>query len=103
MKIKMFVNWDSEEIMTKAEADATLASKLGDKADYEDYRGTYFNDIIEEWLDEILQVHSSEYYTKIFDLTAEQRAELEAKCRESFEEQVKADFFNDWEEIEIEV
>ena len=102
MKVKLFVDWDRAVIMNQKEGETELASQLNDKDNYEDYRGTYLNDIIEDWFNNQI-VHSSEYYKKIFDLSAEERAEIEAKCRKSYEEYIKDDFFNDWDEVEIEV
>lgn len=103
MKIKIYVDWVGNRIMNQKEGEEKLASQLNDNLNYEDYRGTYFNDIIGNWLKNHPTVHHSEYYKKLFDLSAEERAEIEAKCRESYKEQVEEDFFDDWEEIEIEV
>jgi hypothetical protein len=103
MKIKIFVDWTGARIMNQKEGEAELASQLNNKDDYEDYRGTYLNDIIEDWLKKKPEVHYSEFYKKLFDLSAEERAEIEAKCRESYKEQVEEDFFDDWEEFEIDV
>ena len=103
MKVKIFVDWSRQEIMNQKEGEEKLASHLKDQADYEDYRTDYLNDIIEDWLKKHPTTHYSEFYKKIFDLSAEERAEIEAKCRESYKEQVEQDFFDDWEEVEIEV
>lgn len=102
MKVKLFVDWNRAVIMNQKEGEAELASLLNDKDNYEDYRGTYLNDIIEDWFKD-KPIHHTEYYKKIFDLSAEERAEIEAKCRASYEEYAKDDFFNDWDEVEIEV
>jgi hypothetical protein len=103
MKIKIFVDWTGARIMNQKEGEAELASHLNDKDNYEDYRGTYLNDIIEAWLKNHPTTHYTEFYKKLFELSAEERAEIEAKCRESYKEQVEEDFFDDWEEMEIEV
>lgn len=102
MKIKIFVDWEDGKIMNQKEGEAELASQLNDKDNYEDYRGTYLNDIIEEWFKN-KPFHHTEYYKKIFELSAEERAEIEAECRKSYEEYTKEDFFGDWEEVEIEI
>ena len=103
MKIKVFVNWNDKEIISQKESEVKLASCLKDQDSYKDYHDTYLDDIIEEWLDDKNEVHLSEYYKKIFELSAEERAEIETKCRNRYEEQVKQDFSNDWDEVEIEV
>ena len=103
MKVKIFVDWVGSRIMNQKEGEAELASHLNDKDNYKDYRGAYLEDVIKDWLDNKKEVHFSEYYKKLFDLSAEERAEIEAKCRESYEERIKQDFEDDWEEIEIEV
>ena len=103
MKVKIFVDWRNQEIMNQKEGEAELASHLNNKDNYEDYRGAYWEDIIKDWLDDKKEVHFSEYYKKIFDLSAEERAEIEAKCRKNYEEQVKQDFSDDWDEVEIEI
>ena len=103
MKVKIFVNWEANRIMNQAEGEALLASRLSDENDYDDYRGCCLNDIVEEWLKNHPTTHHSEFYKKLFDLTAEERAEIEAKCRESFKEQVEDDFFDDWDEVEVDI
>ena len=103
MKIRVFVDWSRQEIMNLKEGEAELASHINDKDNYEDYRGTYLNDILEDWLKNHPTVHYSEFYKKLFCLSAEERAEIEAKCRENYEACVTEDFFCDWEEVEIEV
>ena len=103
MKVKIFVNWSKREIMTEKEGETELASRLNDQDSYKDYRGDYLDDIIKDWLDDKKEVHCSEYYKKIFELSAEERAEIEAKCRKGYEEQIKEVFFDDWEEITLEV
>lgn len=103
MKIKIFVDWTGARIMNQKEGEAELTSRLNDKEDYESYRADYLNDIIEEWLKKHPAVHYTEYYKKLFELSAEERAEIEAKCRKWYEEQIKEDFYADWEEFEIDV
>ena len=103
MKVKLFVDWNRAMIMNQKEGEAELASQLNDKDNYENYRGDYLNDIIEDWLKKKPEVHYSEFYKKLFDLSAEERAEIEAKCRESYKEQVEDDFSNDWDEVEIDI
>jgi hypothetical protein len=103
MKVKLFVDWNGALIMNQKEGEEKLASLLKNKEDYEYYRSDYLNDIIEDWLKKHPTVHYSEFYKKLFDLSAEERAEIEAKCRESYEEYIKDDFFNDWDEVEIDV
>ena len=103
MKVKIFVDWSKQEIMNQKEGEEELASHLKDQIGYEYYRTDYLNDIIEDWLKKHPTTHYSEFYKKIFDLSAEERAEIEAKCRESYKEQIEQDFFDDWEEVEIDV
>lgn len=103
MKVKIFVNWSRRVIMNQKEGEAEFASYLNDKIRYEEYRSTYLDDIIKEWLDDKKEVHISEYYKKIFELSAEERAEIETKFRESYEENVKEEFSDDWDEVEIEI
>lgn len=103
MKVKIFVDWSEREIMTEKQGEAELASQLNDKNNYEDYRGDYLDDIIKDWLDDKKTVHCSEYYKKIFELSAEERAEIENKCRKDYEERIKEDFSNDWEEITLNI
>ena len=103
MKIKIFVDWSRQEIMNQKEGEAKLASHINDKDNYEDYRRDYLNDIIEGWLKKKPEIHYSDFYKNLFDLSAEERAEIEAKCRENYEACVTEDFFCDWEEVGIEV
>lgn len=102
MKVKIFIDWSRQEIMNQKEGEAELALLLKNQDDYKNYRGDYLSDIIEEWF-ENKPIHSSEYFKEIFDLSAEERAEIEAKCQKSYEESVKETFSNDWEEITIEI
>lgn len=103
MKVKLFVDWSRQVIMNQKEGEAEFASYLNDKIRYEEYRETYLNEIIEDWLKHNLTTHYSEFYKKLFDLSAEERAEIEAKFRESYEENVKEEFSDDWDEVEIEI
>ena len=103
MKVKIFVDWSRQEIMNQKEGEAELASHLNDKDKYEAYRSDYLNEIIEDWLKHQPAVHYSEYYKKIFELSAEERAEIEAEFRKNFKEQIEEDFSDDWEEVEIEI
>ena len=103
MKVKIFVDWSRQEIMSQAEGEALLASQMRDQENYADYRCDCLDDIIEEWLGSKIEVHHSEYYRKLVDLTAEEREELEAKCREEYQAQVESDFFEDWDEVWVEV
>ncbi len=103
MKVKLFVDWNRAVIMNQKEGEEKLASRLKDQTDYEYYRSDYLNDIIEDWLKNHPTAHYSEFYKKLFDLSAEERAEIETKCRNSYEEYTKDDFFNDWDEVEIEI
>jgi hypothetical protein len=103
MKVKLFIDWVGNRVMSLAEGEAELALHINDKDNYEDFRYSYLNDIIEEWLKNHPTVHHSEFYRKLFDLTEAERAEIEAKCRENYEACVTEDFFSDWEEVEVEV
>ena len=103
MKVSLFIDWSRQEIMSQAEGEELLASQKHDEGDYADYRGSYLNDIIEEWLKNHPTVHYSEFYAKLFDLTEAERAEIEAECRKGYEEQVESDFYEDWDEVRVEV
>ena len=103
MKVKIFVDWVGSRIMNQAEGEALLASQISDEGNYADYRGEYLNDIIEAWLKKHPTTHYSEFYKKLFDLTAEERAEIEAMCREDYKAQIEGDFFSDWDEVWVEV
>ena len=103
MKVKIFVDWVGNRIMNQAEGEKLLASQISDQESYEDYRGEYLNDILEDWLKGKKDVSYSEFYKKLFDLTAEERAEVEELCRAEYKEQIESDFFSDWDEVWVEV
>lgn len=99
MKVKLFIDWVGNRIMNQAEGEELFSSLLHDEESYADFRCDCLDDIIEEWLGGKIEVHHSEYYRKLVDLTEAERAEIEAMCRLDYRTQVENDFAEDWVEV----
>ena len=100
MKVNIFVDWHEEEILTEKEYKERLDKVLADKEQYRDYECDYLEEHIEEWLDEH---HCSRTFKNVFHFSEEERKEILDVCRKGYEETVKQNFSEDWDEIEIEI
>ena len=100
MKVKIFVNWRDETIITEKEYKDRLAEALADKEDYRYYEQDYLAEHIKDWLDEH---HCSHTLDHVFHMSERERKEVLDMCRKGYEETVEQNLSEDWEEIEIEI
>lgn len=101
MKIKLYVNWKDEEILTEKEYRKTENKHLIDADDFNDYKNDYLNDEIEDYM----RTHPSYYsnYDTVFNFTEEDRNKILDNLRKHYEEDVKRNLKEDYEEVEFEV
>lgn len=100
MKVKIFVDWREEKIITEAQAKEQLAEIKADKDNFQDYKIDFLQDAIEEWLD---KHHCTKTFADVFNLAESEKKEILNTLRKWYEDSIESDFHSDWEEIEIEV
>ena len=100
MKVKIFMDWRNETILTETEYKGRLIEALVDKEDYRYYETDYLEEHIKEWLD---KHHCTHTLKDVFQMSEKERNEILNMCRNGYEEMVEQNFAADWEEIEIEV
>ena len=100
MKVNVYVNWRDEEIITEKEYKAKLKEIKEDKDIFDDYKGFYLNDYIEEFIDNSCYIKNLE---TVFNFTEAERKEILNEIKEGYENQVEEDMNDDWEEVEIEI
>ena len=100
MKVFVYVNWREEEIITEKEYKAKIKEVKEDKENFDDYRVSCLNDYIEEFID-----HSSHplTYETVFNFTEAERQKILDNIKEGYEGQVEEEFFEEWEEVEIDI
>ena len=100
MKVKIYVDWSKEEIITEKDYKDRLAEAKADKQDYGYYETDYLSEHIENWLDEH---HCSHSLADVFNMSERERKEVLDMCRKGYEEQIEQNFGDDWDECEFEV
>ena len=66
MKVKVYVDWQNEEIITEKDYKDRLAEAKADKQDYGYYETDYLSEHIEDWLDEH---HCSHSLADVFNMS----------------------------------
>ena len=100
MKIKVYVDWTNSRILTEKEYKDRLSVAMADKEEYRYYEQDCLEECIKEWLN---KHNLFETFQAVFHLHENSKKEILKMCRESYEDQVKQDFSEDWEEVEIEI
>lgn len=89
MKINVYVNWKSMQVMSGAEALVYLAKCADDYSKNDGYFG--------DWLDE------NYTHTELWYMSDESRAEAEKNFQEACMEWAREDFERTWDRREIEI
>ena len=88
MTIKMYVNWDNEDILTKSEYEAKIKAEALEMSEEDEA----FEDFAEERY----------HYKELFDLNEDEKETVKAEFLEWCEGRVEANYYHDYEEIEKE-
>ena len=100
MKVIVYANWEEEEIITEKEYKEKIEEIKKDKESFYDYKSSYLNDYIEEFID------NSPYrlsFETVFNLTEAERQKILDDIREGYETQAEEDLSEEWEEVEIDI
>ena len=100
MKVIVYVNWKEEEIITEKEYKEKIKEVKKDKENFNDYKSSYLNDYIEEFIDR------SRYplnFETVFNLTEAERQKILDEIKEGYENQVEEELSEEWEEVEIDI
>lgn len=100
MKVKVYVDWRNEEIITEKEYKDRVAVAKANKQGYGYYKSDYLSEHIEIWLDEH---HCTHTLDSVFNMSEEERKEVLDMCRKGYEECIDSDFESDWDEVEFEI
>ena len=100
MKVIVYVNWREEEIITEKEYKAKIKEVKEDKENFDDYRVSYLNDYIEEFIDKSPYVKNFE---TVFNFTEAERQKILDEIKEGYENQVEEELSEEWEEVEIDI
>ena len=100
MKVNVYVNWKEEELITEKEYKEKIKEVKEDKANFDDYKSSYLDNYIEEFIDRSPYVKSFE---TVFNFTEAERQKILDEIKEGYEVQVEEVFSDDWEEVEIDI
>ena len=100
MKVVVYANWREEEIITEKEYKEKIKEVKKDKENFDDYKSSFLDDYIEEFIDRSPYVKSLE---TVFNLTEAERQKILDELKEGYENQVEEDFSDEWEEVEIDI
>lgn len=100
MKVIIYVSWKDEEIFTEKDYKEKIKEVKEDKENFDDYKGSYLNDYIEDFIDK--SPYPKNFET-VFNLTETERQKILDEVKEGYEIQVEEDFSDDWEEVEIDI
>ena len=100
MKVIVYVNWRDEEIITEKEYKEKIKEIKEDKENFEDYKNSYLNDYIEDFID---KSPYPKYFETVFNFTEVERRTILDDVKEGYENQVEQDMEDDWEEVEIDI
>ena len=100
MKVVVYVNWREEEIITEKEYKAKIKEVKEDKENFDDYRVSYLNDYIEDFIDASPYIKNFE---TVFNFTEADRQKILEDIREGYENQVEEELSEEWEEVEIDI
>ena len=100
MKVIVYANWEEEEIITEKEYKEKIEEIKTDKENFNDYKSSYLNDYIEEFID------NSPYplsFETVFNLTEAERQKILDEIKKGYETQAEEDLSEEWEEVEIDI
>ena len=100
MKVDVYVNWREEEIITEKEYKEKIKEVKKDKENFDDYKSSFLNDYIEEFIDKSPYVKNFE---TVFNFTEADRQKILEDIREGYENQVEEELSEEWEEVEIDI
>ena len=100
MKVFLYVNWREEEILTEKGYKEKINETKNDKENFNDYKSSYLNDYIEEFID---RSPYPKNFETVFNLTETERQKILGEIKEGYEIQVEEDFSDEWEEVEIDI
>ena len=100
MKVVIYVKWKYEEIITEKEYKEKVDEIKKDKENFDDYKNSYLNDYIEEFIDK------SPYppnFETVFNFTEAERQKILDEIKEGYERQVEEDLSDEWDRVEIDI
>ena len=100
MKIIVYVNWSDEKIITEKEYKEKIKKIKKDKENFDDYKNSYLNDYIEDF---IAKSSYLRLFETVFNFTDTERQKILDELKEGYENQVEQDLSEEWEEIEIDI
>ena len=100
MRVIVYANWEEEEIITEKEYREKIKEMKKDKENFDDYKSTYFNDYIENFIHESSYISSFE---TVFNFTETERQKILDEIKEGYETQVEEDLSYEWEKVEIDI
>ena len=92
MKVKVFVNWGTQDVRTEQDLEKDIKERAVDI--YED------TDFFDDFLEEEFRNFS---WAEIFEMTAETKEKILAKWKDRSKESAANEIGEDWEEFELEV
>ena len=101
MTIKVFINWDKQEVLTETAYKAKMVEVKADEDNFEDYVNDWLEDEIDDYIK--FTLHEIPRASTIFNLDEDDRQKIMGNLRKSYEVQCEEDMEHDWEEFEIEV
>lgn len=100
MKVIVYVNWKDEEIITEKDYKEKIKEIKKDKENFDDYKSSYLNDYIEEFID---RSPYAKNFETVFNFTETERQKILDEIKEGYEIQVEEDLSDEWEEVEIDI
>ena len=100
MKVFVYANWREEEIITEKEYKEKIKATKQDKETFDDYKSSYLNDYIEEFIDRSPYIKNFE---TVFNFTEAERQKILDEVKEGYETQIEEDYSEEWDEIEIDI
>ena len=101
MKIKVYVSWREEEVLTEKQREEKVKEWKASETNFEDFKAEWLNDKLETYVEE--HYRYKEPYVAIFDLSDEERKAIIEELYKNYEEAVIDDFDREYEEFESEV
>ena len=100
MKVIVYANWRDEEIITEKEYKEKIKEMKKDKENFDDYKSTYLNEYIEDFIDK--SPYAKNFET-VFNFTEAERKKILDEIKEGYEAQVEEEISEEWEEVEIDI
>lgn len=100
MKVKLYVNWQDEEILKEKEYEEKILEAAKDREENDDYD---FSDFLDDYLDRNHGCCRSEQLAYLFRMNEEERKKILELWKVNCLEVARINFPNDYKVIEIEV